>query len=345
MSNELSKFICAHEVPPGGPGGPGGRDLHWHVMHTPIHEWPANSWREHRFGLSPERWARLGRRSFWITGAGTGYGRAMAVALACAGAQVFLTGRRREKLEETCREARALGGNAERCIPVPADITLEDEVEAACRLIRDNCATLHGLLNNAAVSQNRQSPWPLQEDSPASWEKMFRTNVTAPWLVSRAILPHMISGGEVRIVFMTSEAGWAFTPGVGQYNITKAALNNLGASLAHECAARYPQGDIQINVLNPGEARTEMNQGSQRSPYTVVPMMLQLLSHPAGGPNGRFFHADGRHLSFTYAQGHERSLSETGEEAAFESAAIPISSPTAPSPQPWWRRLIARRAS
>jgi NAD(P)-dependent dehydrogenase (short-subunit alcohol dehydrogenase family) len=268
----------------------------------------------------------------------------MAVALACAGAQVFLTGRRREKLEETRGEVHELGGNADRCVSVPADITREDEVEAACLTIRDNCSTLHGLVNNAAVPQHRESPWPLQENSLESWERMLRLNVTAPWLVSRAILPHMIDGGEVRIVFITSEAGWAFTPGVGQYNISKAALNNLGASLAHECAARYPQADVQINMLNPGEARTEMNQGSQRSPYAVVPMILQLLSHPAGGPDARFFHADGRHLSFTYSDAYQRPLSEVSEEAA-APAAIPFSPPHAPSPLPWWRRLISNKAS
>ena len=56
-------------------------------------------WKTHRFGLNPQRWGRLKDKSFWITGAGTGYGRCMAVALASAEAQVFLTGRRRWKLD------------------------------------------------------------------------------------------------------------------------------------------------------------------------------------------------------------------------------------------------------
>ena len=49
-----------------------------------------------------------------------------------------------------------------------------------------------------------------------------------------------------------------------------------------------------------------MNQGSAISPYTVVPMTLALLSHPFGGPNGRFFHRDGRHFAFGYAEPYER---------------------------------------
>ncbi len=129
-----------------------------------------------------------------------------------------------------------------------------------------------------------------------SWDRILRTNVTAPWLLTQAILPHIVKGGTVRVLFITSEAGWAFTPGFGQYNISKAALNSLGACMAEECTARYPELDTQINVLVPGEARTEMNQGSTESPYTIASMALLLLSHPKGGPNGKFFHKDGRHL-------------------------------------------------
>ena len=66
--------------------------------------------------------------------------------------------------------------------------------------------------------------------------------------------------------------------------------------------------DVQINVLVPGEARTEMNQGSNRSPYTIAGMVLLLLSHSPGGPNGHFFHADGRHLAFGYSPPYDRSL-------------------------------------
>jgi NAD(P)-dependent dehydrogenase (short-subunit alcohol dehydrogenase family) len=265
-------------------------------------------WQVHHFGMPPERWVRLRERSYWVTGAGTGFGQAMAVALACAGAQVFLTGRRPEKLAETVDEVRRLGGEATRCHAVPADITDDSEVERASAFIRGRSQALHGLVNNAAVPQRRNHPWPLQEGPGEAWQQMLAVNVTAAWRVTAAALPHAIQGGEVRALFVTSEAGWASTTGVGPYNVSKAALNSLGASFAEECAARYPGVDVQINVLVPGEARTEMNQGTTRSPYVVVPMVLALLSHPAGGPNGRFFHADGCHLAFAYSPPHDRPL-------------------------------------
>ena len=65
--------------------------------------------------------------------------------------------------------------------------------------------------------------------------------------------------------------------------------------------------DIQINVLVP-KARTEMNQGSTETPYAVVSMVLVLLSHPPGGPNGFFFNRDGRHLAFAYIQEYPQPL-------------------------------------
>jgi len=265
-------------------------------------------WKRHRYGLSQERWNRLKGRSFWITGAGTGFGRSIAIALASAGAQVFLTGRRREKLIESVEEMRSLGVSSELCRILPLDITNYDQIVEGCRYVQGQCSFLCGLVNNAAVSQRTEFRWPLQEGSLDFWDRIFSLNVTAHWQVTKSILPHMVKGGEIKVLFITSEAGWAFTPGFGQYNITKAALNSLGACMAEECATRYPNLDVQMNVLVPGEARTEMNQGSDKSPYSVVSMALILLSHPKGGPNGRFFHRDGRHLRFAYAEPYGETL-------------------------------------
>jgi 3-oxoacyl-[acyl-carrier protein] reductase len=75
---------------------------------------------------------------------------------------------------------------------------------------------------------------------PERWDELLRTNVTGPWLVTRAALPLMLQDASARVVYLTSEAGWAFTPGFGAYNATKSALNNLGASFAAEIRSRAP---------------------------------------------------------------------------------------------------------
>lgn len=266
------------------------------------------SWSDHRFGLPQARWERLKGRNFWITGAGTGYGRCIALALAAAGARVFISGRRIEKLRETVDEGAALGIDISRCISVPVDIRSEGDLARAVRNIQHVTTNLYGLVNSAALPQPSGTAFPLTDQSVDSWTDILTTNVTGQWLTCKAAMPLLSHGDGFRILFLSSFAGWASTPGFGSYNISKSAVNTLGASLAAECAARYPRKDIQINVLVPGEARTEMNQGSTESPYSVVSMVLVLLSHPPGGPNGYFFNRDGRHLAFAYTQEYPQPL-------------------------------------
>lgn len=265
-------------------------------------------WQDHHFGLPEARWEQLEGKSFWITGAGTGYGRCISLALAATGAQVFLSGRRIEKLHETLTVGIALGVDVSRCVPVSADITLEPDLDRVTGIIGKLTPHLYGLVNSAALPQPDAGSYPLADQSAAAWTDLLTTNVTGSWLTSKAALPLMAQGSGFRVVFLSSEAGWAATPGFGPYNVSKSAVNTIGASLASECAMRYPDKDVQINVLVPGEANTEMNQGSTVSPYSVVNMILVLLSHPSGGPNGCFFHRDGRHLAFAYSQAYPRSL-------------------------------------
>jgi 3-oxoacyl-[acyl-carrier protein] reductase len=267
-------------------------------------------WRAHLYGLTPGRWASLQGKAFWITGAGTGYGHCLACALAAAGAQVFLTGRRPEKLQESIGEIGVMGIPTQNCFAIPADLSNPESILQACEKVKSLSEALNGLVNNAAIPSTGRAgiSKPLQEEPLESWERMMKVNVTAPWLLTRAIFPHMLRSQHARVLFITSEAGWAATAGVGIYNISKAALNSLAQSIAAEYAHSFPKEDIQMNTLVPGEARTEMNQGSTVSPYAVVSMALILLSHPEGGPNGRFFARDGRHLSFGHTMPYGKPL-------------------------------------
>jgi NAD(P)-dependent dehydrogenase (short-subunit alcohol dehydrogenase family) len=266
------------------------------------------NWERHHFGLPAERWAALAGQVVWVTGAGSGFGAAIATILAAAGARPVLTGRRRDKLEAVRDGMRAMGADPGRALVVPCDVTQECELDAAVQRVEAEAGTIDGLVVSAALPQLRTSDWPLADLPLKSWQGMLDTNVTAPWLTARIALRSMLRGQAARIVLLTSEAGWASTPGFGPYNVSKAALNALGTSLAKEAAAAHPEADIQINILNPGEARTEMNRGSEVSPYAAVAMTIALLSHPRGGPNGHLFARDGRHLAFAYALPWERSL-------------------------------------
>lgn len=284
-----------------------------------------HAWREHRFGLPHARWAALAGRTFWITGGGTGYGQALATALAAARATVFVSGRRPDKLAETVEAAKILAGTGEHVIALPCDITDPAAIEAVAKAIAARGA-LFGIVNNAALPEPPHGAQPLLQTTTDEWHRLFATNLTGAWLVTRAAVPYMERSGTLRALFVTSEAGWAFTAGMGPYNVSKAALNSLGAGFATECAAAYPGLDVQMNVLVPGEAATEMNRGSAISPYAIVSMALALLSHPPSGPNGCFFHRDGRHLAFAYAAAYERSLFEPdATEGGFHRSAFSAS--------------------
>ncbi|GEM_PF-1690958 len=272
-------------------------------------DYDSREWQEHRFGMPLERWASFAGRSFWITGAGSGYGHAMAAALAAADATVFLSGRRREKLEESKNDIARLGIPTERCRILPCDVANPASVADAVRSISMHSARLGGLVNNAAEPL-RGDVSPLQKWSWESWESMLRTNLTGGWLTARAALPLMTGGDGLRILFISSGAGWASTPDAGPYNISKAALNNLAMSLAAEVERDHPHSDCQINTLNPGESFTEMNQGATASAFAVVPSVLALLSHPPGGPNGRFFHRNGSSMAFCEAAPWPKPLLE-----------------------------------
>jgi NAD(P)-dependent dehydrogenase (short-subunit alcohol dehydrogenase family) len=184
----------------------------------------------------------------------------------------------------------------------------ESAIARALQSVLARCYVLHGVVNSAAIPQRAAVRFPLADESVEFWDDVIAVNVRGGWLVTRAALPHMIRHGGARVLFLSSAAGWSFAGGFGQYNISKAALNSLAACLATEYGERYPEADIQINALDPGQARTEMNQGSEQSPFGIAHMALALLSHPKGGPNGKFFHQDGRYLSFCSAMPYERPL-------------------------------------
>lgn len=268
-------------------------------VHTtvPLDDFRPSDWRRHRFGLPEALCSRLARRCFWVTGAGTGFGQAVATALGLIGSRVVLTGRREWKLNDAVAEASRLGAARDRFEILTLDLTDASAVERAAFALRR--VNISGLVHCAALPQPPDHAAPLLATD--SLRRVMATNLEGAWLASRTAITVAAERGEARIVLFSSEAAWHFTAGYGPYNVSKAALNSLGGSLAAEARARYPACDIQVNVLNPGEARSEMNQGSERSPYAAVPVTLALLAHEAGGPNGRYFHADGRHLSFASA--------------------------------------------
>jgi len=178
-----------------------------------------------------------------ITGAGRGLGEAMAHAIAADGGHVVIAELRPERADRVADEIRAAGGSAE---SHTVDVSDQASVaELAGRL--DGGGPIWGLVNNAGLADavGGKTFW---EIAPDEWDRIQQTNARGPWLVSRALIPQMLTAGEGRIVNIASDAALYGSPRLAHYIASKGALIALTRAMAREL------GDhgITVNAVAPG---------------------------------------------------------------------------------------------
>ncbi len=195
---------------------------------------------------------RFEDRTVVVTGAGSGFGEAMAKRFAAEGASVLAADVNADALRRVVAEIAAAGGRA---VGKRTDVSRSDEVAA---MVADALA-LHGridvLVNNAGFSHLSGPVWELEEDE---FDRVFATNVKGVWLGVRHAVPHMIDQGGGVIVNTASIGAVAPRPGVTVYNSTKGAVMTMTRGLAVELA-RYR---IRVNALNPVAADTGFMRGA-----------------------------------------------------------------------------------
>ena len=227
-----------------------------------------------------------------VTGAGSGVGRAVAVALAQEGFSVALVGRRREKLEET---AALTGGR----------IFVGDASDpVAMERVLAELGPVSVLVNNAGVHNGFDK---ITESDPERWKQTLLTNVYAPYLLSRLCAPGMKEQGWGRLIQVSSAAGFASPDGPGaDYILSKYTLNFFTRQLAAELVG----SELSCCAIHPGEVKTEMwedikdfggmpgwaelvERTGGDPPEKAAELVCKIVAAPAAETNGKFLWIEG----------------------------------------------------
>jgi NAD(P)-dependent dehydrogenase (short-subunit alcohol dehydrogenase family) len=186
---------------------------------------------------------RLEGKVALITGGGTGIGAAIARAFVAAGAKVCISGRRQSKLDE-------LAASLPRGTVITCDGDVSDPA-AAERMVETTLqfgGTIDVLVNNAGFGV----PGGVTKLSLTEWQRALDVNLTGPFLLMKAAVPHMLQAGRGSIINISSLAGIRATPGTTAYAAAKGGLNMLSQQVAVELGPH----NVRCNVVCPGSIRT-----------------------------------------------------------------------------------------
>lgn len=216
-------------------------------------------------------------RTVWVTGAGKGLGRAVATAVAHAGARVAVTARTGEDLEKLAAEV------ADTAVidVVPAAVDDPAAVDAAVQTILDRTGRLDGVVNAAGISPVFVRSERLTDDD---WQRVLRVNLDGTFHVCRAAGRAMLAQGSGAIVNVTSVHAEVGSERIAAYAASKGAVTALSRTLAVEWADR----GVRVNCLAPGYVPTDLSSGLLDSPRGAgirarIPMGRTGMPHEVAG--------------------------------------------------------------
>ena len=208
-----------------------------------------------------------------ITGAGSGLGKALAVAAGQVGAKVICAGRRKDKIQQASDEVTKVGGVG---TALEMDVTDLKSVEKGVKMA-EKVGPIDILINNAGIITGMKA---VQDLPVEEWDKIMATNVRGPYLLMRGILPGMIQRGFGRILNISAPI--KHLPKASAYCASKCALDSLTKAVSYELKGL----DILVNAVEPPFLDTEMHKGGKK-PEEVVAQILELAALDAGAPSGR----------------------------------------------------------
>lgn len=201
-----------------------------------------------------------------VTGAGDGLGKCAAQTFAAHGATVVLLGRTLAKLEAVYDAIEAAGHPQPAIFPINFEGAAEQDYQQLKSALEAEFGRIDGLLHNAGVLGQMT---PVGNYALATWQSVMQVNVTAPFLLSRALLPLLQQAQDARILFTGSSVGVKGRAYWGAYAVSKSAADNLMQVLADE----LEQTNIRVNSINPGATRTGMRAAAYpaENPAGVTP--------------------------------------------------------------------------
>lgn len=228
-----------------------------------------------------------------VTGAGDGIGRAAARHYAACGATVVLLGRTVKKLEAVYDEIEAAGGPEPAIYPINFEGAKEDDYNELAAVLGKEFGKIDGLLNNASELGPRT---PLAQYSADAWVRILQVNATAPFLLTKALLPLMNKAEKASIIFTGSSVGYHGRAYWGAYAVSKAAVENMMQIFAAELEET---SRVRVNSINPGATRTRMRANAYpaedphtlKQPDDIMPLYLYLMGDESGNVTGQQFQA------------------------------------------------------
>ena len=235
------------------------------------------------------------RKTAIVTGAASGIGRAMALGLATSGIDVVAVDRAADVLAAVAKSAEGLAGQF---IAHPADLSQAESFDTIVQAALGVSGRIDILVNNAGIGQasvradQRRNPIRFWEIEPAQWSRFLAVNATAPIMMARAVVPHMLKANRGRVITVTTSLGTMVREGYLLYGSSKAAAESAMAVLAADLKGT----GVTANVLVPGGITNTPLVGDESGdrakmlqPEIMIPPLLWLVSDAAASVSGRRF--------------------------------------------------------
>lgn len=195
-----------------------------------------------------------------VTGASRGIGRAIALELAAAGAEVVVNYAASATAAEAVVEAITAAGG--RAYALAADVSVEEQVDALVKAVLERSGRLDVLVNNAGITRDGL----LLRMKTSDWQSVIDLNLTGVFLCTRAVSRSMLKARSGRIINITSVVGLVGNPGQANYSAAKAGVIGFTRSTAAEFASR----GITVNAVAPGFIATDMTSELNQEPILAA---------------------------------------------------------------------------